>query len=170
MALVFLGALTAHLAKARWPQVVRRVATLTFTLWLALILLATLAASDSSTGGGGVWLSPGIDTLRASSEYVTPGEKEMVVRQWAANALMFLPLPVLLSRLRPGFSAMKCFVLCAGLGFLIESTQLLQGNGRVVDLDDALCNALGVGVGLALNAAATALVNRRDRGRVAAAR
>lgn len=164
--LTFLGTLTVQGAATRWPRAVCRIGSLALALWLMLIAVATFTASDGSTGGsgGGLWLSPGIETLKADSAYVTAYEKEMVVRQWVANALMFVPLPVLLATARPGFSAAKSLGLCAAAAVVVEFVQWLGGNGRIVDLDDVVFNSIGALVGVSLSMAACLLL-RWLRGR-----
>ncbi|GAA4779162.1 hypothetical protein GCM10023329_30360 [Streptomyces sanyensis] len=164
--LTLLGALGLRCAAARWPRTVGRIGSLALALWLALIAAATFTASDGSTGGSGgsLWLSPGMETLRADSAYVTAYEKEMVVRQWVANGLMFVPLPVLLATARPGLSAAKCLGLCGTTAVVVELVQWLGGNGRIVDLDDLLFNSIGAAVGVGFSVAAGLLLKRlRDR-------
>ncbi|MFG2684472.1 VanZ family protein [Streptomyces sp. NPDC048392] len=158
--LTFLAALALRSAATCWPRTVCRIGSLALALWLVLIAAATFTASDGSTGGsgGGLWLSPGIETLRADSAYVTAYEKEMVVRQWVANALMFVPLPVLLATARPGFSAAKCLGLCAATAVVVELLQWLGGNGRILDSDDVLFNSIGTAVGVGLSVAAGLLL------------
>lgn len=164
--LTALGTLALQSAAARWPRTVCRIGSLALALWLTLIAVATFTASDGSTGGNGgsLWLSPGIETSRADSTYVTAYEKEMVVRQWVANALMFVPLPVLLATARPDFSAVKCLGLCAATAVVVEFVQWLVGNGRIVDLDDVLFNSIGATAGVGLSTAACLLL-KRLRGR-----
>ncbi|MEU4685303.1 VanZ family protein [Streptomyces xinghaiensis] len=161
--LVFCFTVVFRLAEADRPCAVRRVAALLLVAWTAVVLLATLAASDSGTGGGGLWLSPGFDTLITDSPYVTAEEKRMVWRQWTANALMFVPLPVLVTLLWRDLSALTCFLLCAGAGAAVEATQWLQGNGRVVDLDDVAFNAFGGALGIGVNAVAIVTARRLRR-------
>ncbi|MFV0135218.1 VanZ family protein [Streptomyces sp. HMX87] len=164
LSLTFLGALALQSAATRWPRTVCRIGSLALALWLLLIAMATLTASDGSTGGSGgaLWLSPGIETLRADSAYVTAYEKEMVVRQWVANALVFVPLPALMATARPDFSAGKCLALCAAAAVVIELVQWLGGNGRIVDLDDVLFNSVGATVGVGLGMAACLLLRWRQ--------
>jgi glycopeptide antibiotics resistance protein len=164
--LIFLGTLALRSVDARRPRTACRIGYFALALWFMLIAVATFTASDGSTGGSGsLWLSPGIDTLRADSAYVTHEEKEMVVRQWAANALMFVPLPVFLAAARRDLSAATCLGLCVAAGAVVESVQWLQGNGRIVDLDDVIFNSLGAVVGVALSIAACMLLRwRRGRG------
>ncbi|MEU3895292.1 VanZ family protein [Streptomyces sp. NPDC045251] len=160
------GALVLRSASGRWPRTVCSIGSLALTLWLALIAAATFTASDGSTGGsgGGLWLSPGIETLTADNAYVTAFEKKMTVRQWVAHALMFVPLPILLATARPGLSGAKCLGLCAAAAVVIESVQWHGGNGRIVDLDDVLFNAIGATVGVASSTTAGLLLRwLRDR-------
>ncbi|MFC7982991.1 VanZ family protein [Streptomyces sp. NPDC057336] len=166
LSLPLTGALVLRSASDRWPRTVCRVGSLALALWLALIAAATFTASDGSAGGsgGGLWLGPGIETLTADSAYVTACEKEMTVRQWVANALMFVPLPVLLATVRPGWSGTKCLGLCAATAVVIEAVQWIGGNGRIVDLDDVLFNSIGATVGVASSATAGLLLRwLRDR-------
>ncbi|MEU9066511.1 VanZ family protein [Streptomyces sp. NPDC048306] len=153
--LTLLGALGLRSAATRWPRTVCRIGSLALVLWLVLIAAATFT-SDGSTGGsvGGLWLSPGLETLTADDAYVTADEKEMVVRQWVANALMFVPLPVLLAAARPGSSAARRLGACAAAAVVVELVQWIEDNGRVVDLDDVLFTAIGASLGVGLDVTA----------------
>ncbi|MHC5257412.1 VanZ family protein [Streptomyces sp. UC4497] len=122
---------------------------------LVLCLLAVLAATlipDQSLGSGGqryvAWLpGEGLWGGRMGTLGMGDMEREMILRLQLANALMFVPLGLLLvlasRQPRLGRAALACLVL----SLLIEAAQYAMNAGRTVDIDDVLFNTLGGGLG-----------------------
>jgi glycopeptide antibiotics resistance protein len=140
-------AFAVHGLATWWPRPVARSAGIVLAVWVVLVSIATLNATESG-GSGFVW-SNGLDTLLTTDETeVSQLEKTMVVRQWIANTLMFTPLPILLAAARPGLSNVKILIVCLSFSFAIELIQAFPGTGRVADGEDVIFNGLGVVVGI----------------------
>ncbi|MFH0243465.1 VanZ family protein [Streptomyces sp. HK10] len=163
----FLGSVGAHRASELRPDLTRRAAWAALVVWGLLVGLATLAGDGSEGGSGLVWWGQGVETLlNDSQDQVSGNERSMVLRQWVANCLMFVPLPLLLSlSARGGASVVRAMAVGLGASVMIEALQWLQGAGRVVDLEDVLFNTLGCAVGVGVSVLAGRVV-RRWNGRV----
>lgn len=131
--------------------------------WLLVLLMATLAPTQPiGSGDATVWWRPG-EGLFDLGARLEPNEVAMLVRRQIANAALFVPAPLLLRFAAPRASAALAFLLGVGLSLVIETAQLLMRAGRIADIDDVLCAAVGtvIGAGLALVAQLAVTVMRR---------
>ncbi|SFL80352.1 VanZ family protein [Streptomyces pini] len=166
LAALFLGSVGAHRASELRPRLMRRAAWTALTAWGLLVCAATLAGDGSEAGSGLVWWGQGVETLlNDSQDQVSENERSMIIRQWTANCLMFVPLPLLLSlSARRSVSVVRTMVVGLGASVMIEALQWLQGASRVADLEDVFFNTLGCAVGIGVNVLAVRTA-RRGSGR-----
>lgn len=68
----------------------------------------------------------------------------------AANVLFFVPLGALVPITFGPPRWLRGWVLCIGLSVSIETIQWVFLSGRVASVRDALCNAIGAGIGVLL--------------------
>jgi len=76
----------------------------------------------------------------------------LITRNVGGNILLFIPLGFLVPKLWDNFKHFKnAFLLGLGVSISIEFLQLLEsllgGWGRVTDIDDVICNVIGVVLG-----------------------
>nr|WP_272924351.1 VanZ family protein [Streptomyces sp. SID8381] len=119
---------------------------------LAVIFVATLMPTQSLDSGGPRYISwiPGEglwgDAL-SSMDGLGGMEHEMVLRLQLANALMFVPLGILLVFAARRSRLGRTVAVCLALSVSIEAGQYVMNAGRTVDVDDVLFNTLGGLVG-----------------------
>lgn len=155
LGVALLIAAAAQWAGRKQPRLIGNCAVAATAAWVALVLAVTLS-DGGGTGSRHIGWGDGVETLLdGSGGRASDSERSMVVRQWTANALMFVPLPPLTSlatrRRLPGLGLLA---LGAALSATIEFLQWLGLTGRVVDLEDVFFNTLGCGVGVGVNALA----------------
>jgi hypothetical protein len=174
VALFLAAALVAALALALWGALApgsrgpRRAAGALLAGWLLLVVVATLApVQPVGSADATVWWLPGRGLFEPGAQ-LPPEELSMLVRQQFANAALFVPVPLLLRFAVPRGSAAGAFLAGVGLSAAIEAAQLVMRAGRIADVGDVLCAAVGtvIGTGLAASAALlVALVRRLMRRR-----
>lgn len=160
--LLLTGTVGTYRAARRWPRSIRQSLFALLVAWLALTALATLSGplGDSGTDWS-LW--PGLETLLTDDpDRVSGTEKAMVLRQWTANALMFVPLPLLYAAWRQMTWPRTLFLIPVGAAFstAIELTQWLGPADRVPDLDDVCFNTIGCAVGVGIGAVAERITAR----------
>ncbi|WP_416484718.1 VanZ family protein [Streptomyces sp. CL12] len=74
-------------------------------------------------------------------------EHEMVLRLQLANALMFVPLGILLIFTGRQPRLGRAVAVCLALSLSIETAQYVMNAGRTVDVDDVLFNTFGGVIG-----------------------
>ncbi|MDB1088679.1 VanZ family protein [Streptomyces sp. ACA25] len=160
---IFLCTLLIMFFRVREPAVVPWVSRFFLAVWVMVIGVATLSVSQSlGAGGTGVWLIP-FHTLFLEDHLLGSGERDMYIRQLTANALMFVPLPILVRASFVRVSAAQSLLACMGLSVLIEVTQWLQSAGRVADIDDLLLNFFGAALGAGIYLMSACAVSRMRR-------
>ncbi|MEU9208433.1 VanZ family protein [Streptomyces sp. NPDC048415] len=118
---------------------------------LMVILAATLIPSQPIGSGGQRYISwaPGEGLWGDDLSTVGMGsmEHDMILRLQLANALMFVPLGLLLMFVTRQPRLRRVVLICLALSVLIEATQYVMNAGRTVDVDDVLFNTLGSLIG-----------------------
>jgi hypothetical protein len=138
---------TALRARARGRDVVPVLSRALVALCLLVVLAATLIP-DQSLGSGGqryvTWLpGEGLWGGRMGTLGMGDMERDMILRLQLANALMFVPLGLLLVLASRQPSLGHVALACLVLSLLIEAAQYAMNAGRTVDVDDVLFNTLG---------------------------
>ncbi|UGY92833.1 VanZ family protein [Streptomyces gobiensis] len=119
--------------------------------WAVLVLMATITPTQPlGTGGydiswvpgGGLWESGG------NGYGLFPEERDMLLRQQAANAAMFVSLAALLAFSAPRWPPLALIGSCLVFSVVIEAVQFVMAAGRTVDVDDVLFNTLGGALGV----------------------
>jgi hypothetical protein len=136
----------AAAVEGRTDDLVPAVSRVLLAICLLVVLAATLLPTQSLGGGERyvTWV-PGEGLWGDEMSTLGTGgmEQEMVLRLQLANALMFVPLGLLLAFVtrRPRLGSIV--VICLTLGVLIEAAQYGMNAGRTVDVDDVLFNTIG---------------------------
>lgn len=120
------------------------------TVWVALVLVATLTDQSPSGEHQFTWM-PGQGLWEPSGHLgagIDPQEAAMIWRLQTANVLMMLPTGAMTVLALPRATALRAVGACWALCLTIELTQAI--GGRVADMDDVLCNGLGALAGAGL--------------------
>ncbi|WP_329119787.1 VanZ family protein [Streptomyces sp. NBC_01465] len=154
---LLLCAVSAWVAAAVEPRtadVVPVLSRLLLACCTVVVLAATLIPSQPIGSGGQRYVSwvPGEGLWGDDLSTIGMGsaEPEMILRLQLANALMFVPLGLLLVFVTRRPRLGRTVLICLALSVLIEAAQYAMNAGRTVDVDDVLFNTLGGVVGGAL--------------------
>ncbi|MFJ9127389.1 VanZ family protein [Streptomyces sp. NPDC102340] len=133
--------------QARTREVVPVLSRALLVLCLLVVLAATLFP-DQSLGSGGqryvIWLpGEGLWGGRMGTFGMSDTERDMILRLQLVNALMFVPLGLLLVLASRQPCLGRAVLTCLALSLLIEAAQYAMNAGRTVDIDDVLFNTLG---------------------------
>ncbi|MET8725244.1 VanZ family protein [Streptomyces misionensis] len=111
-------------------------------LCLVIIYAATLMPPQPLGSGGPRYISwvPG-EGLWGND--LSSMEHEMSLRVQLANAMMFVPLGILLVFVTRQPRLGRTIAICLALSASIETAQYVMNAGRTADVDDALFNTLG---------------------------
>ncbi|MFH8340859.1 VanZ family protein [Streptomyces sp. AM6-12] len=124
--------------EARARDAVPRLSRVLLALCLAIVFAATLLPTQPLDSGGPRSISwmPGEGLWDDGLSSTGAMEHEMVLRLQLANALMFVPLGILLlfSTRRPHLA--RTTAVCLALSVSIEAAQYAMNAGRTVDVDD----------------------------------
>ncbi|MFF3367078.1 VanZ family protein [Streptomyces misionensis] len=131
--------------ETRTQEAIPKLARALLVLCLAVILVATLMPTQPLNSGGPRYVSwmPGEGLWSNDLSFISGMERDMVLRLQLANALMFIPLGILLvfAGRRPRLG--RVIAICLALSVSIEAAQYVMNAGRTVDVDDVLFNTLG---------------------------
>ena len=119
-------------------------------LWLAVVFALYVTAVFHITWPGTLYDSPEATAREVLGRMnLLPFSRDISVRGYVLNAVMFLPFGLLLPLLGRGRGRFLS-VLGAGFGFslLIELSQILSQRGT--DVDDLIMNTLGAALGFGL--------------------
>ncbi|MFJ2833151.1 VanZ family protein [Streptomyces sp. NPDC087263] len=133
--------------EARTQGIIPMLCRVSLACCLLVILAVTLIPSQSIGSGGQRYISwvPGEGLWGSDLSTMGMGsmEQEMILRLQLANALMFVPLALLLVFVPQQPRLGRAVLICLALSVLIEATQYVMNAGRTVDVDDVLFNTLG---------------------------
>ncbi|MFF3763104.1 VanZ family protein [Streptomyces sp. NPDC001922] len=156
---LFLGCCALEWNSDNWRRAKLLFSRVIFYVCISLVLVATLSPTQPiGTGDTHIWWVPGEGTL-FGSEYMSAGEREMLLRLRVANAIMFTPLAISGRYSFRGLPLKRIVAGGCGLSFGIEIIQWVMRAGRTADVDDLLFNAAGACLGVLLIVLAEKLVN-----------
>ncbi len=135
--------------EVRTRGAVTKLARTLLFLCLAVILVATLMPTQPLDSGGPRYVSwvPGEGLWGNDLSSMGGMEHEMVLRLQLANALMFVPLGILLIFTGRQPRLGRAVAVCLALSLSIETAQYVMNAGRTVDVDDVLFNTFGGVIG-----------------------
>ncbi|MGZ0236516.1 VanZ family protein [Streptomyces sp. CPS1] len=114
-------------------------------LCLVIIYAATLMPTQPLDSGGPRYISwvPGEGLWGNDLSSMGSVEHEMSLRLQLANAMMFVPLGILLVFVTRQPRLGRTIAISLALSASIETAQYVMNAGRTADVDDALFNTLG---------------------------
>ncbi|TWV34743.1 VanZ family protein [Streptomyces misionensis] len=130
---------------SRTQEVIPKLARVLLVLCLAIIYFATLMPTQPLDSGGPRYISwvPGEGLWDNDLSSMGAMEHEMSLRLQLANAMMFVPLGILLLFVTRQPRLGRTIAICLALSVSIEAAQYVMNAGRTADVDDALFNTLG---------------------------
>ena len=167
--------LSRHRARGQPLSLRHEILLLTFVVYLASVAAATLTPNRSSRlraeGTGGIELRPRLASLTCSSASLPkdPRARGFCVRNARGNALLFVPLGILLPLIWRRLRFWRGVQIGAALSLGIELVQYLSsawGSYRAADVNDFILNVVGASLGLGL----VSLLRLRPRSRPAMSR
>ncbi|MGW8700111.1 VanZ family protein [Streptomyces eurythermus] len=151
----------AEFIAARRPDAIRVASGFLLTLWVLLVLAATVIPDGPPTGGfDQIYWLPGEGLIYGTAN-MGSNEISMIFKQEAANAVMFAPIAILANYALRNPSRLLVLAGCVAFSCGIELIQWLEQAGRTADVDDLMFNSLGAACGLAAISIASIVIPRK---------
>ncbi|WP_221334065.1 VanZ family protein [Streptomyces sp. EAS-AB2608] len=152
----------AEFITARRPDIIRPLSGSLLAVWVLLVLAVTVIPDGPPAGRfDQIYWLPG-EGLIYGTAGMGSNEISMILKQEAANAIMFAPIAILAYYALRNPSRLLVLAGCAAFSCAIELIQWLEQAGRTADVDDLTFNSLGAAFGLAAVTIASIAMTRRN--------